>query len=136
MIFIQNLIRKYKWITKKVIDPKNYDGPYDLFCIIYKIIDLLRIATIDDVTFVANSIMNGHAPRRQIKELFSILIGSKFIHPIGDYGHHYCVGNPMLVETREGFLEHEIAVKMQVTESILTGDAELSLLLEGIAHAA
>lgn len=76
--------------NRKSIDVDELTS-YDIFCLIYKIFDLLVVATYDDLVAVFNSLTSGHAPRRQIKDIASILVGAGFVEPVGNFGHYACL---------------------------------------------
>lgn len=65
--------------TRKFLDVSDLNSPYDLFCLIYKVFEILSVATIDDVNFVLNSITKGHSPVKRVRELSSILAGAGYI---------------------------------------------------------
>lgn len=123
--------------AKKLLDPKERDQPYDLFCLLYKIFDLLIVSRIEDVLFILNSVTGGHAPRKQAKDIASILIGAEYINPVGDFGHYFA--SPRfsdLVYLRSGYAEIESTLKLEILEVLRNAEPEFSEFLKARADAA
>lgn len=62
--------------------------PYDLFCLLYKIIDMLVIATDEDVLFILRSLFGTGVRPKLVRELMSVLVGAQYIKPVGDFDHY------------------------------------------------
>ena len=73
----------------KSIDLKKFSdlSTYEKFCLIYKICDLLTIMTTDDLIFMLKSIFLRGFQTQKVKQLISILVGSKHIESVGSFGH-------------------------------------------------
>ena len=123
--------------TRKFLNPLSLDDPYDIFCLIYKIFDILGIATFDDVVFVLNSITHGHAPIKKARDISSILAGGDYIHEIGQFGHYYASRNhSSLVGLRTGFSDRELSIKLEISEIINDAEPEFAELLKEKSSAA
>ena len=117
--------------SKKLLSPRDLGHPYDLFCLIYKIYDLLIVATMDDVLFFLHSITGGHSPRKKAKDITSILIGADYLKPVGDFGHYF--PNPAysdLVELRTGYAESESSLKIEILEALSQSEPEFREFIE------
>jgi hypothetical protein len=62
---------------------------YDVFCLIHKCVSLLKIATLDDITFLFRALFKAQFSAEKVKKLSSILVGAEYLVPIGGYGHYY-----------------------------------------------
>lgn len=116
--------------NRKALDFRALSS-YDIFCLIYKIFDILIIATYEDLVHVFNSLTGGHAPTRRIKDIGSILVGAGFLKPVGNFGHYSC--QPLgegLIELREGQVEAEISLKLEVPEVLRKHSVEFAALVE------
>lgn len=103
---------------------------YDLFCIVYKIFDLLIIATMEDLNAVFNSLFSGHAPRKRIRDIASILVGAGFLQSVGEFGHYSCLSlGDGLVQIRDGMAGNELALKLEIAEIIRDSSNEFAQLL-------
>lgn len=61
---------------------------FKTFCLIEKIIDLLRVASIEDISFICKSIF-GSVNKSLIGSLISIMKGVDLIKEKEEYGHYY-----------------------------------------------
>lgn len=132
-----NRIKTYK--TKKLLDLSSFSdlSKYELFCLIHKCFDILRLATIDDVIALLQGIFGPRFAKSDVKKLTSILLGAKYIAKIGDYGHYYTNRNkPALLETRIGFPQQESSIALELLNLITTGDPEFRDLIEAASDAA
>lgn len=121
--------------NRKFLDSKNLSDPYDLFCLVYKIFDILSIATFDDLIFVLSSLTGGHAPKKRARDIASILVGAKYIKPVGGFGHYFADPNDRaLVKVRTGFVEEEATLKIEIAGILATSDPEFSEVLRGRAN--
>ncbi len=64
---------------------------YDLFCLLQKVVDLLGIATLEDVSAILRGAFSGVVRPKRIKEMMSVLVGAKYLEPIGGFGHYRVV---------------------------------------------
>lgn len=121
--------------SRKAIDMEDLSS-YDIFCLIYKIFDLLLVATYEDLVTVFNSLTSGHAPTRKIKDVASILVGAGFLRSLGKFGHYACL--PLgsgLVEVREGLSTDELSLKLEIGEILTNASPEFAQLVSERADA-
>lgn len=99
---------------------------YDLFCLIHKCFELLSIATIEDIIFVLRGLFNSQISVPKVKQIASILAGSKRLAQVGEYGH-YCVSRKgdHLAFVKDGFAEEESAIKIEIA-GLIAGAGELA----------
>lgn len=62
--------------------------PYDLFCLLQKVVDLIGIATIEDILYIFRAVYSGVIRPKRIKEMMSVLVGAKYLISVGDFGHY------------------------------------------------
>lgn len=92
---------------------------------------MLVVATYDDLVAVFNSLTAGHAPRRQIKDIASILVGAGFIEPVGEFGHYACLQlGGSLTKVRDGLAGEELDLKLEISGILEASSAEFANLLK------
>jgi len=117
-------------------DPKKITD-YEFFCLIFKIVDLLRVATFPDVLYMLRSLFRGKVSESQARKLFSILAGSKSICQIGEFGHFQCNTDKKPVAfIRDGFREEERAVRLEVIEICEAAGTDFNDILSFASDAA
>lgn len=122
---------------RKLLETDKDIDSYDLFCLVYKIVDILSIATYDDILFVVRSMTDGHPPVRRLRDIASILVGAGYLKSVGEFGHYHCTSmGDGLVAVRTGFLQKELEIKLQVAVIISEGEPEFAALLEEKTSAA
>lgn len=60
---------------------------FELFALTYELVSFLRLATIDDIEFFLRALFNGNIAPSKVKKIVSILVGSKRLREVGDFGH-------------------------------------------------
>lgn len=108
---------------------------YELFCLIHKIVDLLVAATIDDILFIMNAIFSAHISKNRVTQVSSILVGSKYLCKISEYGHYNARSSEDgLLSPRYGQLGEENAIRLEIG-AICAMHTEFVSLIEGLSHA-
>lgn len=135
----ESIVKKIRWFdlpkTRKALDFDNLTS-YDIFCLVYQIFDILLVSTYDDIVMVFNSLTSGHAPRRRIKDIASILVGAGFVRPVGEFGHYACL--PLgagLTEFRDGFVQQEFEIKLEINTILEKDSSEFAALVRERASA-
>lgn len=118
---------------KKSLSFENFQdlSTYEICCIIHEVINLLSIATIDDLTYIFNMLFKNRYSHAKIKQLVSILVGAEYLRHLGDYGHMSI--NPVkarLLELRDGHLEEERAIRLSLADLYQDSDADFLGLVE------
>ncbi|MBM2291436.1 retron St85 family effector protein [Sulfitobacter pseudonitzschiae] len=74
---------------KRKFAPKEFNAlsTFELFAFIHRLVNLLVIATGDDVESILRSAFKSHVSPSRIKKVISILVGSGRLREIGDFGH-------------------------------------------------
>jgi hypothetical protein len=135
-VIVDRIRRVTRTKTRKFLEIQDDIFSYDLFCLIYKIFDILIVATIDDLLFILTSLTNGHPPRKKARQLASILVGAGYLRPIGEYGHYFADRKgDELVKMKEGFADKESKLKIEILEIVSSGEVEFRELLKERSNA-
>lgn len=121
---------------RKALQLKKFKelSSYELFCLLHKSFEILRIATIDDIIYLFRGLF-GSISENQVKKITSILLGSEYLLSIGDYGHYYT--NPSkkgLLVPREGFSGEETELLLQLATIYNSGGDEFLNIIRGIKY--
>lgn len=108
---------------------------YEVFCLLHKCFSMMRIATIHDILFIFKALF-GSFQADKVKQITSLLVGAKYLIPIGDYGHYYTnSGKKELLTLKTGYFEEEAEVLLELANVYNAGDPEFLGIIEGISHA-
>lgn len=120
-----------------IADRRVNSEEYDLFCLIYKIVDLLQIATFHDIIFILRAITQAKISIPLTRKISSIMVGAKYLVQVGDYGH-YRVNSAKsgLTSLRDGFVSNEIQIRLALATLFQAGDHEFRSIVETPAYAA
>jgi len=89
--------------------------PYDLFCLLQKVVDLMGIATIDDILAILRGVFSGVIKPKRIKEMVSVLVGAKYLEAVGEFGHYRLASDRTdLMPARDSMksIEHKIRLDL------------------------
>ncbi len=103
---------------------------FEVFCLIQKLFDLLRIATIDDIIFLFNSIFHGQFSKAKIIQLTSILAGANYIRPVGAFGHYTTTSKPVLLQVLKSYESSEVNFRMELAGAVERANPEFVSLFE------
>lgn len=95
----------------------NDHNPYEILCLIYQSVKLLRIATISDVLFVFRAIFKSRLSPETVKRVMSVLVGAGYLEGVGEYGHYSI--NPLknsFTKIRIGSEGEESLVKLELVQ--------------------
>ena len=110
---------------------------YEIFCIIYKLFDILTIATIEDIDFMMNSIFETHFSRPRVKQILSILLGSNYIASLGEYGHYYANSHKRdVLKILSGRAHEENSIYLELGAIYVASGIEFRSLVEDAQNAA
>lgn len=129
----ERIRRINKYVYKKNLSFEEFKdlSPFELSCIIHEIVNILTIATIDDVLFTFKLIFKNRHSAPKVRKLVSILIGAKYLRHLGDYGHMSINPNKTkLLELREGYVEEERSIRLSLAEIYQDSDADFLTLVE------
>lgn len=105
---------------------------YELFGVVEKIVSTLRIATVDDILFMLNAMFSAQISDHKVKQVISILIGSKRVSHIGKYGHLTSGGGPEILDIRDGSKTKFVTLKTDLATIFLSAEPEFQSILEGL----
>ncbi|BBF91615.1 hypothetical protein BLTE_03000 [Blastochloris tepida] len=109
---------------------------FERMCIIHKCCEILSVATFDDIVFVLKGVFSARISTENVKQLMSILVGSGFIRRVGSYGHYCAVeGRKGFLFPREGFVEKESSLKLEIASICDDTEGEFYRLIDGVANA-
>jgi len=110
---------------------------YEKMCLIHKIINILTIATYDDLIYILRSLFANRFSTEITKQLMAILAGSKYILQVNDYGHYRTnnIKAPLLI-TRIGFSGEESLISLELGELYSRSDQEFLDIIEELDDAA
>jgi hypothetical protein len=85
----------------------------------------------EDIIFLLRGIFHAHLSVNNIKQLTSILVGSKYLIEIGDFGHYYVnVSKGSLLELRTGFSGMESEISLELAALYSAGPRDFLKILE------
>lgn len=126
---------KKKYKKKLVIEKFSNTPAFQLFCLIFHIVDILTITTFDDIIYILRGIYSGHVSVVGIRKVTSILAGSSYINEIGELGHfHRNHKKPDLLTIVDGAANELKAVRLELANLYQSADADFMTLLEASAH--
>lgn len=109
---------------------------FELFSLIEKLVEILVLATIEDIEYFLRSIYGGAISTPRVKKVVSILVGSKRLKSVGAYGHFKAVrGNEGFLQLRDGFKTDLVTLSVDISAALLSADHELKVLLERLGDA-
>lgn len=74
---------------KRKFSPKEFQelNAFELFAFIHRLVDLLVVATGEDIESILRSAFKSHVSPSRIKKVVSILVGSGRLVEVGEFGH-------------------------------------------------
>ena len=106
-------------------------APYDLFCLLQKVVDLIGIATIKDILYILRSAFSGVVKPKRIKEMVSVLVGAKYLVAVGEFGHYrLAVGRPDLMPPRDSLKTSENQIRLDLAAFYPTCPPDFLTILE------
>lgn len=104
---------------------------FQVFALIREIVSLLKIATTKDIEFILRSIFAGHIEPSTVKKIISILVGSGYLSPVGDFGHLApSDGNPAFLFIREGAKTAHKVLRIDIAAILTTAEEDFRAILE------
>lgn len=94
-------------------------------------VDILGIATIEDVNFVLRSAFAGQIVPKRIKELMSVLVGAKYLESIGGFSHYRVrAGRVDLMPARDSLKGQETKIRLELAAFYPTCPPDFLAILE------
>ena len=120
-----------------ITDSKVNENEYDLFCLIYKTVELLQIATFYDILYMLRALTKSQLSQSLTRKISSIMVGADYLVQVGDYGHYRVNSAKLgLTSLRDGFTNTETQIRLAIATLFQTGDEEFRAIVETPAHAA
>lgn len=106
-------------------------SPYDLFCLLHKVVDLIGIATIEDILYVLRGVFSGAVRPKRIKEMMSVLVGANYMQAVGGFGHYrIAASRPDLMQPRDSLKGVENQIRLDLAAFYPTCPADFQAILE------
>ncbi|MEP0706818.1 MAG: retron St85 family effector protein [Parvibaculum sp.] len=122
-------VKKYKKTLN--INQFNALPPYEVFCVVQRIVDLMTIATTDDLVHIIRALSLNRFSPVSVRKIVSIMIGSGYLNEVGEYGHLSSAQNKMsLLDLRDGYRDKENALRLELAASYQEGDPEFLSIAE------
>ena len=111
---ISTRLKEHTKITgrKRHFNPTTFKEltAFELFALIHRIVDILVIATGEDIESLLRSMFESKLSPSRIKKILSILVGSGRLYEVGEFGH-------LAASKKRTFaLSHVEGVKTEFTE--------------------
>jgi len=89
---------------------------FELFALIHKVVELLVVATPEDIIYVLRGMYESHVSPSDIKKMISILVGSERLREVGDFGHlSVKEGKEQSLLLQEGFKTELFEIKIEIS---------------------
>ena len=103
---------------------------FQLFTTIQAVVSMLSIATDNDIEFFLRGLFKGRIRPSKIKQIISILVGSRRLVPIGKYGHLKVGGEGTLIpQIKDGAKTDHDVLKLDLSTVYLSADQDFKSLL-------
>ncbi|MEP1535511.1 MAG: retron St85 family effector protein [Paracoccaceae bacterium] len=128
---ISTRLQEHTKITgrKRHFSPPTFKdlSSFELFALIHRIVDILVIATGEDIESLLRSMFESKLSPSRIKKILSILVGSGRLYEVGEFGH-------LAASKQRAFaLSHVDGAKTEFTEITVEISASLLELNDGFA---
>lgn len=106
---------------------------FDLFCLIHRMVELLVVATGEDIESLLRSMFSSHVSPSKIKQIISILVGSGRLLEIGDFGHLAASNErPFALTLVDGAKTELTELTIEISATLYAPDSGFSSILEGL----
>ena len=116
---------------RMITDHRVNENEYDIFCLVFKLVDLLQIATFQDILYILRAMTKSQISSSLVRKISSIMVGANYLVQVGDYGHYRV--NSMkrgLTSVRDGFASAETQLRLALATLIQSGDHEFRVIVE------
>lgn len=111
---------------KRAFKPSTFSRleSFELFALVHRLVDLLVIATGEDIESLLRSMFESKLSPSRIKKILSILVGSGRLYEVGDFGHLAASRDRTFALTHVDGAKTELTeVTVAVSASLLEEDA-------------
>lgn len=105
--------------NKRSLEIKKFSDldPYDVLCLMHRIVDLMSIATAEDLLRIIQSLSLNRFSAPFVCKILSIMIGAGYLKPVGEYGHLAIEPSKSnLLDVRDGYREVETEIRLRLAE--------------------
>lgn len=103
---------------------------FEIFAIIQMLVSFLRIATVEDIEYILRGLFSGHIAPSKTKQIVSILVGSRRLIDVGEYGHLKSSDDDNLIlRLRDGAKTEHDVLKVDLSAVYLGADPDFRALL-------
>jgi hypothetical protein len=117
---------------KRKFEPTNFAdmSAFELFALVHKLVELLVIATGDDIESLLRGIFDSHLSPSEIKKIISILIGSGRLMEVGDFGHLAVRdGKAHALVLQDGFKSNLLELKVEISSILFAAETAFTSVL-------
>lgn len=114
------------------IRPFSEMKSFELFAIIQCLVSLLGVATVEDIEFFLRGLFDGNIAPSKVKQIVSILVGSKRLIDVGDYGHlRVSNGESLVTKVKDGAKTKLNELSLKFSTAYIDADPDFLALLGG-----
>lgn len=108
---------------------------FELFLLTHEVVNVLSIATIEDILFVFRALFKAQISSVKIKQVTSVLVGSENLKRVGQFGHYSSIIDkaPMLT-VRRGKGDAFNEIRLGLTSVYAEADADFLDILREAGH--
>lgn len=112
------------------IDLFSEMSSFDIFSLVQFMVSFLRIATVDDIEFFARGLFDAHISTSKTKQIVSILVGSRRLVQIGEFGHlKVNDGKNLILQVKDGAKTGFDVLKVDLSTVYLGADPDFISLM-------
>ncbi|MEP4031625.1 retron St85 family effector protein [Roseibium polysiphoniae] len=118
---------------RRNFEPQKFSDltSFELFALIQTIVELLVIATGDDIESILRGMFGSRVTPSKIKKIISILIGSERLKEVGKFEHLALgKGKPKALSPRDGMKTRLTEVSLEISALLFAPDSGFSKILE------
>lgn len=105
---------------------------FELFCLVHEVVRVLTVATIEDLKFIFRGMSDGHLSVSKLHQVASILVGSKYLLEVGEFGHLYANSDKgTLLDVSDGKVTEYHEIKLELANLYLD-DPDFHALIGGL----
>ena len=109
---------------------------FELFSLVQELVYTLRAATLEDLEYFLKSLYNGHIQPTRIRQIVSILVGSKRLSVVGQFGHLVVSrGAVRPLELRDRRITAQQVLALDIGRALSEGGEEFRELLMEVTDA-
>ncbi len=122
---------------KRKFSPKEFNelSSFELFALIHRLVDLLVVATGEDIESMLRSAFKSQVSPSRIKKIVSILVGSGRLVEIGDFGHlTVCGERPFALTLVDGAKTELTEISVETSALLYSNQNGFAPVLEGLSE--